>query len=144
MQKLFGASRATDAQPDRRLARRDLEREAKERAAAPLVFDKPKEEAKANTTQPTLICCKTIIGYGSPNKSGSHDCHGAPLGKDEITKVREFLKWPYAPFDIPADIYQAWNAKEQGAHQQASWQQHFSAYRAEYQREAVIVPWAER
>ena len=90
------------------------------------------KEAKANTTQPTLICCKTIIGYGSPNKSGSHDCHGAPLGKDEITKVREFLKWPYAPFDIPADIYQAWNAKEQGAHQQASWQQHFSAYRAEY------------
>ncbi|ACQ93763.1 transketolase [Tolumonas auensis DSM 9187] len=90
------------------------------------------QEAKANTTQPTLICCKTIIGYGSPNKSGSHDCHGAPLGKDEVTKVREFLKWPHAPFEIPQDIYQAWNAKEQGQHHQASWQQHFSAYRAEY------------
>ena len=90
------------------------------------------QEAKANTTQPTLICCKTIIGYGSPNKSGSHDCHGAPLGKDEVTRVREFLKWPHAPFEIPQDIYQAWDAKADGAHHQASWQQHFSAYRAEY------------
>jgi transketolase, bacterial and yeast len=90
------------------------------------------QEAQADTQRPTLICCKTIIGYGSPNKSGSHDCHGAPLGKDEIAHVREFLKWPHAPFEIPQNIYQAWNAKEQGQHYQANWQQHFSAYRAEY------------
>ncbi len=112
------------------------------------------QEAKANTSQPTLICCKTIIGYGSPNKSGSHDCHGAPLGKDEVAHVREFLNWPHAPFEIPQDIYQAWNAREQGAHQQASWQQHFSAYRAEYPELAaellrrshgqLPVDWAEQ
>ena len=112
------------------------------------------QEAKANTSQPTLICCKTIIGYGSPNKSGSHDCHGAPLGKDEVAHVREFLHWPHAPFEIPQDIYQAWNAREQGAHQQASWQQHFSAYRAEYPELAaellrrshgqLPVDWAEQ
>ena len=83
---------------------------------------------EANTTQPTLICCKTVIGYGSPNKSGSHDCHGAPLGNDEVAKVREFLQWPYAPFEIPSEIYQAWDAKEQGTAAQNDWNQQFAAY----------------
>ena len=95
------------------------------------------QEAKANTTQPTLICCKTIIGYGSPNKSGSHDCHGAPLGKDEVTKVREFLKWPHAPFEIPQDIYQAWDAKAQGEQVQKKWNQQFAAYQEVFPQEAA-------
>lgn len=95
------------------------------------------EQAKANTTQPTLICCKTIIGYGSPNKSGSHDCHGAPLGKDEIVQVREFLKWPYAPFEIPSEIYQAWDAKEKGSAAQQNWNQQFAEYQKAFPTEAA-------
>ena len=95
------------------------------------------QEAKANTTQPTLICCKTIIGYGSPNKSGSHDCHGAPLGKDEVTKVREFLHWPHAPFEIPQEIYQAWDAKAQGEQVQKKWNQQFAAYQEVFPQEAA-------
>jgi len=95
------------------------------------------EQAKTNTTQPTLICCKTIIGYGSPNKSGSHDCHGAPLGNDEIVQVREFLKWPYAPFEIPSEIYQAWDAKDKGTAAQQDWNQQFAAYQAAFPAEAA-------
>lgn len=86
------------------------------------------EQAKAETTKPTLICCKTIIGYGAPNKSGSHDSHGAPLGDTEIAATREYLQWPYAPFEIPADIYAQWSAKEKGAHAEQQWQQLFAAY----------------
>ena len=93
-------------------------------------------EAKADSLRPTLICCKTIIGYGSPSKSGSHDCHGAPLGKDEVAKVRERLNWPHAPFAIPAEIYQAWDAKVQGAEQQAQWEAQFAAYQAAFPAEA--------
>ncbi len=95
------------------------------------------EQAKANTTQPTLICCKTIIGYGSPNKSGSHDCHGAPLGNDEIVQVREFLKWPYAPFEIPSEIYQAWDAKDKGTTAQQAWDKQFAAYQSAFPIEAA-------
>lgn len=94
-------------------------------------------EAKADPRRPTLICCKTIIGYGSPGKSGSHDCHGAPLGKDEVAKVREQLQWPHATFEIPAEIYQAWDAKTQGAERQAQWQAQFAAYQAEFPAEAA-------
>jgi transketolase len=90
------------------------------------------QAAKANTTQPTLICCKTIIGYGSPNKCDSHDCHGSPLGKDEVANVRAFLKWPYAPFEIPTEIYQAWDAKAKGTAAQKQWQQQFAAYAEVY------------
>ena len=84
--------------------------------------------AKAETSKPTLICCKTIIGFGSPNKSGSHDCHGAPLGLEEIKAAREFLNWPYAPFDIPADIYAGWDAKASGAVKEQAWNEKFVAY----------------
>ena len=86
------------------------------------------EEAKAETAKPTLICCKTIIGFGSPNKAGSHDCHGAPLGAEEIKAAREFLGWNHGPFEIPADIYAEWDAKEAGKAKQASWNEKFAAY----------------
>ncbi|MAD15012.1 MAG: transketolase [Alteromonadaceae bacterium] len=86
------------------------------------------ETAKANTTQPTLICCKTVIGFGSPNKSGSHDSHGSPLGADEITATREFLKWPYGAFEIPADIYAGWDAKASGSDLEQAWNEQFAAY----------------
>ncbi|NVK27680.1 MAG: transketolase, partial [Flavobacteriia bacterium] len=90
------------------------------------------EAAKAETTKPTLICCKTNIGFGSPNKSGSHDCHGAPLGDAEIAAAREFLGWPYAPFEVPADVYSGWDAKEAGAAREAQWDAQFEAYKAAY------------
>ncbi|MGU5660165.1 transketolase [Aeromonas veronii] len=88
------------------------------------------EAAKAETGKPTLICCRTIIGYGSPNKSGSHDCHGSPLGNDEIAAARAFLKWDHAPFVIPADIAAEWNAQEKGAVLEADWAAKFAAYEA--------------
>jgi transketolase len=84
--------------------------------------------AKAEGGKPTLICCKTIIGKGSPNKQGSESCHGAPLGADEITATRAALNWPHAPFEIPADIYAAWDAKTAGAAAQQDWESAFSAY----------------
>lgn len=90
------------------------------------------EAAKAETGKPTLICCRTIIGYGSPNKSGSHDCHGSPLGNDEIAAARAFLKWDHAPFVIPADIAAEWNAQEKGAALEADWAAKFAAYEAAY------------
>jgi transketolase len=88
--------------------------------------------AKAETSRPTLICTKTVIGFGSPNKSGSHDCHGAPLGADEIKATREQLGWEYGPFEIPADIYAQWDAKESGAAKEAAWDEKFAAYQAAY------------
>ncbi|PWI31966.1 transketolase [Vibrio albus] len=88
--------------------------------------------AKAETDKPTLICCKTVIGFGSPNKSGSHDCHGAPLGHDEIAAAREFLGWKYEPFEIPSEIYAEWDAKEIGTAKEKAWNEKFAAYAAEY------------
>lgn len=88
------------------------------------------EAAKAETSKPTLICCKTIIGFGSPNKEGKEECHGAPLGDDEIKLTREKLGWTHGPFEIPADIYAQWNAKEAGAAKQAAWNEKFAAYQA--------------
>jgi transketolase len=88
--------------------------------------------AQAETDKPTLICTKTIIGFGSPNKSGSHDCHGAPLGHDEITAAREFLGWEYAPFEIPSEIYSEWDAKTNGAAKEQRWNDKFSAYTKAY------------
>ena len=95
------------------------------------------EAAQAETGRPTLICTKTIIGFGSPNKAGSHDCHGAPLGADEIKAAREFLGWEYGAFEIPADIYAEWDAKEAGAAKEAAWNEKFAAYAAAYPAEAA-------
>jgi transketolase len=86
------------------------------------------EAAKGNIDQPTLICCKTIIGFGSPNKEGKEDCHGAPLGADEITLTRKELGWTYGAFDIPADIYEEWNACDAGDDAEQIWNQSFNAY----------------
>ncbi|NAW98269.1 transketolase family protein, partial [Vibrio sp. V23_P3S9T160] len=94
------------------------------------------EAAKADP-RPTLICTKTIIGFGSPNKAGSHDCHGAPLGAEEIKAAREFLGWPHAPFHIPADIYAQWDAKEAGQAKETDWNAKFEAYAAAYPAEAA-------
>ncbi|MCV6605812.1 MAG: transketolase, partial [Porticoccaceae bacterium] len=88
------------------------------------------EEARAETGKPTLICCKTIIGFGSPNKQGKEDCHGAPLGADEIQLARETLGWNHGPFEVPADVYAGWDAKEKGASLESDWNSKFDAYRA--------------
>ncbi|KJV31742.1 transketolase [Aquitalea magnusonii] len=82
--------------------------------------------------RPTLICCKTTIGFGSPNKQGTHDVHGAPLGAAEIAAAREALNWPHAPFEIPAEIYAAWSARDKGALAEIEWNKQFDAYRAAY------------
>jgi len=82
--------------------------------------------------QPTLICCKTTIGFGSPNKQGKEDCHGAPLGVDEIALTRAALGWNHGPFEIPAEIYAEWDAKQAGAAFEAEWDQRFAAYAAAY------------
>ncbi|OAL78355.1 transketolase [Acinetobacter sp. SFB] len=94
-------------------------------------------DAKAETAKPTLIMCKTVIGLGSPNKQGKEDCHGAPLGNDEITLTREALGWTDEAFVIPADVYAAWDAKEQGAKSEAAWNEVFAAYAAKYPTEAA-------
>ena len=90
------------------------------------------EKARENTEQPTLICCKTIIGFGSPNKQGKEDCHGAPLGDDEILLAREQLQWPHLPFDVPAEIYDDWNAVEAGQHAETEWNERLVAYKSAY------------
>ena len=86
------------------------------------------EAGRANTTQPTLICCKTIIGFGSPNKQGTEACHGAALGEDEIALTREKLGWNHGAFEIPSEVYGAWDAREKGAAAQTEWEQAFAAY----------------
>jgi transketolase len=90
------------------------------------------ETARSNHQQPTLICCKTIIGFGSPNKEGKEECHGAPLGDDEIKATRERLGWSHAAFEIPAEIYAQWQAKEKGTLAEQNWNKQFSAYQAAY------------
>jgi len=95
-------------------------------------IDKAIKSAKANDQQPTLICCKTIIGYGSPNKAGSHACHGAPLGEDEIQQTEAALEWDHAAFDIPGDIYDGWEAKEKGIKAEKTWDEIFAAYQCAY------------
>lgn len=90
------------------------------------------KQAQAETNKPTLIICKTIIGFGSPNKSNSHDCHGAPLGDEEIALTRKALNWDYAPFEIPADIYAQWDAKAKGSELEKAWHEKFAAYAKAY------------
>ncbi|KJZ05186.1 transketolase [Pseudoalteromonas piscicida] len=90
------------------------------------------EAAQAESDKPTLICCKTVIGYGSPNKSGSHDCHGAPLGDDEIKAAREFLGWEHGAFEVPEDVYAKWDATARGQNQQSDWLIKFTEYQMHY------------
>ncbi|HSH14263.1 MAG TPA: transketolase, partial [Desulfurivibrionaceae bacterium] len=85
-------------------------------------------EARAITDKPSLICCKTVIGCGSPNKQGKEACHGAPLGEEEITLTRANLDWPYPPFEIPAEIYAGWDAKTRGGVAESAWNEKFAAY----------------
>ena len=89
-------------------------------------------EAQAHTDRPTLICCKTIIGYGAPNKQGTEATHGAALGADEVAAARRQLDWPYEPFVIPDDIRRDWDAHERGAALEGKWRERFNAYRAAF------------
>ena len=86
------------------------------------------EEAKAVSDKPSLLMCKTVIGFGSPNKAGTHDSHGAPLGDEEIELTRKQLGWTHAPFEIPQEIYAQWDAKEAGQAKEAAWNEKFAAY----------------
>ncbi|HEY6897346.1 MAG TPA: transketolase, partial [Rhodocyclaceae bacterium] len=88
--------------------------------------------ARSEGDKPTLICCRTRIGMGAPNKAGGHDVHGAPLGEAEIAAARPHIGWNYAPFEIPEDVYAAWNARDKGAAAEAAWQQQFAAYAKAY------------
>ncbi len=86
--------------------------------------------AKAETGKPTLICARTTIGFGSPNKEGKESSHGAPLGAEEITLAKEKLGWNYGPFEVPNEVYAAWNARDAGEQREAAWQAKFDAYKA--------------
>ncbi|MBK4765327.1 MAG: transketolase, partial [Pantoea sp. Brub] len=90
------------------------------------------EQTKEHKNKPSLIICKTIIGFGSPNKSGTNDCHGSPLGEDEIKLTRKYLNWTYPPFVIPLEIYNAWNAKKTGQLKEKIWHKMFSNYAIKY------------
>ena len=105
-------------------------------------------QAKAEIEKPSMLACKTVIGYGSPNKAGTADTHGAPLGDEELDHVRKQLGWDYAPFDIPSEIKKAWDAKEKGQQAENTWKEAFDKYSKEYpelaqsfnSRFAVSVP----
>ena len=88
------------------------------------------------TDRPSLICCKTIIGRGSPNKAGSHDSHGAALGEKEVAATRQNIGWDHPPFEIPADVYAGWDARSKGAAREAEWNEKFAAYSKAFSREA--------
>ncbi len=95
------------------------------------------EAARAVTDKPTLICCQTIIGWGSPNKQGKEECHGAALGEEEVALTRKNIGWEHGPFEIPEAIYKGWDAKQQGAATEADWNQRFAAYEAAYPEPAA-------
>lgn len=98
----------------------------------PEALQKAIDTAKAMTDKPTMICCKTTIGFGSPNKAGSHACHGAPLGEEEINLTKAALGWDHGPFEVPADVYHGWDCKESGAKAEAAWNEKFAAYKAAF------------
>jgi transketolase len=98
----------------------------------PLEIQQAIDTAKAETDRPTLICCRTVIGFGSPNKQGTEATHGAPLGADEVAAARVQLDWPHAAFEIPPDIAAQWDARARGASREESWQNRFAAYRQQY------------
>ena len=87
------------------------------------------ELARSHDDRPSLIICKTVIGFGAPNKQGTEECHGAPLGDDEVAAAREQLGWPHAPFHVPEPVYQGWDAREEGKSAQEAWQAKFDRYR---------------
>jgi transketolase len=95
------------------------------------------KEAKSVTDKPTMICCKTVIGAGSPNKEGTHDVHGAALGDAEVAATRAHIGWNYPPFEIPQHVYQAWDARTKGAGFEKLWDNNFAEYRAAYPEEAA-------
>ena len=90
------------------------------------------DQAAAETDKPTMICCKTVIGFGAPNKQGTASTHGAPLGEDEIAATRKELGWTAAPFEIPTEVASAWDGRERGAAEESGWNEAFAAYNAEY------------
>ncbi|NYS62517.1 transketolase [Vreelandella salicampi] len=94
------------------------------------------ELAKQNSDKPSLIICKTIIGFGAPNKQGKEEAHGAPLGDDEVAAARKQLDWPHAPFHIPEPIYSAWDARDAGKNRQQAWEERFSRYAEAFPSEA--------
>jgi transketolase len=96
-----------------------------------------REQSQRPNGRPTLICCKTVIGKGSPHKAGTHDVHGAALGADEVAATRAALNWTDAPFEVPADVATAWDARERGAAAEADWNQRFDRYRALFPAEAA-------
>ena len=95
-------------------------------------IEKAIEEAKKESDKPSMIFCKTTIGFGSPNKSGTADVHGAPLGEEEINKTREALGWTYEPFELPEDVYEFWNATEKGSSLNLDWDNLMSSYEEKY------------
>jgi len=103
----------------------------------PVAIEAAIEEAKKVTDKPTLICTKTIIGWGSPNKSGSHDCHGSALGDAEVAATRANIGWNHDPFVIPQDIYDGWNARTKGQGSETLWNNKFAEYAAAYPAEAA-------
>ncbi|WP_150046805.1 MULTISPECIES: transketolase [Methylomonas] len=112
------------------------------------------EEARSVKDKPSIICCQTIIGFGSPNKQGKEECHGAALGEAEVAATREQLGWPHPAFEIPADIYAGWDAKAKGDRLESAWNDKFAAYQAahpdlaaEFQRRMagdLPADWAEK
>jgi len=98
----------------------------------PAAIAKALEFARAMQDKPTMICCKTTIGFGSPNKAGSHSCHGAPLGDEEINLTKAALGWDHGAFEVPDDVYAGWNAKEKGAAAEKAWDEKFAAYKAAF------------
>ena len=103
----------------------------------PVEVKKAIETARKSADKPTLICCKTIIGWGSPNKQGKESSHGAALGEEEIKLVRQTIKWPYAPFEIPGEFYEGWSAKAKGAKVQAEWDSLYARYAKEFPEHAA-------
>ena len=98
----------------------------------PAAVDEAICAAKAETGKPTLICCRTTIGFGAPNKAGSAASHGAPLGEEEVARARVQLEWPHPPFEVPSDIYAAWDARAAGASAEAEWTRRLESYQKEY------------
>jgi transketolase len=105
-------------------------------AAVDAAIREARAQADAADGKPTLICCKTVIGKGAPNKAGGHDVHGAPLGAEEVAATRHALGWKHGAFEVPDGIRQAWDARERGAAAEAEWRNRFEAYRHAYPSEA--------